>query len=261
MKFRFSIDDNIIFLKELTFCDYRSVFEHPYLAVFKDLHDRYGVKFQFNLFYQTEGFNLSQMTARFKREWQENASWLKFSFHSNSEFPANPYEKSGYKSVFDDILKIHNEVTRFASADNLSYFTTVHYFDLSKEGLTAAKNAGIKGLVGGFQTESDPRKMLGLGERDLSYLFKNPYLFDKKSGLYFFNNDLIINCHELTKLPKILSKLLGKEFLEVMIHEQYFYPDYFNYQKDFKEKIELVIKTLKDNGYHSVFLEELIAEK
>ena len=47
-------------------------------------------------------------------------------------------------------------------------------------------------------------------------------------------------------------------FVSVMIHEQYFYPDYPRYQKDFAEKISAAFEFLVKNGFRSVFFEDII---
>ena len=75
--FIFTVDDNIRFLKEINEREYESIFEHPYLAMYRRLHEKYGLKVQLNLFYEMEGFDLSRMTTRYKDEWKENADWLK----------------------------------------------------------------------------------------------------------------------------------------------------------------------------------------
>jgi hypothetical protein len=43
-----------------------------------------------------------------------------------------------------------------------------------------------------------------------------------------------------------------------MIHEQYFYGDYKNYQPDFEEKLALALGFLANEGYESRFFEEMI---
>ncbi len=77
-KYRVSSDDNILFLQDLTKNKdtYKSIFENPYLAVYKKAHDLYGAKVHLNLFYEfipnehftqhTEYFNLTMMTDKFK---------------------------------------------------------------------------------------------------------------------------------------------------------------------------------------------------
>ena len=49
-RFRISSDDNILFLKDLSEGDYKSIFDHPYLAVYKKAHDLFGAKVHLNLF-------------------------------------------------------------------------------------------------------------------------------------------------------------------------------------------------------------------
>ncbi len=44
--FCFTVDDNIRFLKELTRNRYNSIFDHPYLAMYKRLHEEFGLKIQ-----------------------------------------------------------------------------------------------------------------------------------------------------------------------------------------------------------------------
>ena len=75
----FTVDDNIRFLKEITEVCYRSIFEHPYLSMYRRLHERFGLKVQLNLFYREGDFDLSQMTDRYYEEWKENADWIKLS--------------------------------------------------------------------------------------------------------------------------------------------------------------------------------------
>ena len=55
----------------------------------------------------------------------------------------------------------------------------------------------------------------------------------------------------------IANKVIGAEFLCCGTHEQYFYPDYFNYQPDFPEKIMNVGKVLHEAGYEFMFSQDL----
>ena len=74
--YRLSIDDNIWFLRDIyqQQGNYQSLFDNPYLGFLKQVHTTYGTKIHLNLFYQTDGFNLSQFPDRFKAEWQANAA-------------------------------------------------------------------------------------------------------------------------------------------------------------------------------------------
>lgn len=231
MYYRFSVDDNIWFLRDLSFGHYSSIFEHPYLKVYKDLHDRYGAKFQLNIYYETEGFDLSQMTDKFKTEWIENSNWLRLSFHAKANAPESPYLNASYEEAYEDCTKVHREIIRFAGREALDLYTTIHYCVASPDAVKAFKDAGICGLVGLFEPG-----------RYCYYLcydeFTEPYKYDKESDLYYFVNDMIVNLFPLSEIVPRLERVKEKEFVEVMIHEQYFY-DYFHmYQPDFAAKVE-----------------------
>ena len=82
--YRLSSDDNIIFLYDINKNKdkYNSIFDNPYLAVYKKAHDLYGACVHINIYYEMtaehiyfsekrEYFNLSMMTDKFKAEWCE----------------------------------------------------------------------------------------------------------------------------------------------------------------------------------------------
>ena len=73
---------------------YESMFEDPYLGLLKSIHDKHGSKFHLNIYYETPrhgGFNLSQMTDKYKDEFKANSDWLRLSFHANADKPNRPY--------------------------------------------------------------------------------------------------------------------------------------------------------------------------
>jgi hypothetical protein len=161
--FCFTIDDNIRFLKELTEHNYKSIFAHPYLAMYKRLHEEFGLKVQLNLFYRTEGFDLSQMRSDYYAEWEQNSHWLKMSFHSDFE-NVRPYEFSGYDEVYEDCNKVHTQIIRFASPAALAKTTTIHYCLATEEGLKALADQRISGLLGLFGNNEKPGTSYGIPE-------------------------------------------------------------------------------------------------
>lgn len=251
MYYRFSVDDNIWFLRDLSNNDYSSLFDHPYLKLYKNLHDRYGARFQLNIYYETDGFNLSQMTDRYKNEWIENSSWLKLSFHARADTPPDPYRNASYEAAFSDCDKVHREIIRFAGKETLEYFTTIHYCVASTDAIKAFSDCGVRGLVGLFNSNQDS---YGLHFDS----FDMPYYYDTSSDIFYFVNDMIINMFPLSAVEGHLRAISKKEFVEVMIHEQYFYEDGPWYQSDFSEKVESCIRFLTEKGKKPVFLSELI---
>ena len=92
-RYRLSTDDNILFLRDIArHADtYRSIFENPYLAFWHEMRVKYGIKIHFNIYYEADGFNLSQMPDKFRAEWQANANWIQLSMHARSNEPDRPY--------------------------------------------------------------------------------------------------------------------------------------------------------------------------
>jgi hypothetical protein len=57
-----------------------------------------------------------------------------------------------------------------------------------------------------------------------------------------------------------LARNTERSLVKVMIHEQYFYPDYPRYQADFEEKLSSTFAFLCENGFASAFFEESIKD-
>ena len=160
--FCFTIDDNIRFLRDLTRENPESLFDNPYLAMLKRLHDGYGVKIQLNLFYQASDFDLSTVSERYAPEWESCADWLKLSFHSLRE-SVNPYENSDYAELFSDCSAANAQILRFASGASLAKTTTLHYCLTTGEGVRALSDCGVFGLLGLFGTSDRPHSSYSLG--------------------------------------------------------------------------------------------------
>jgi len=83
---------------------------------------------------------------------------------------------------------------------------------------------------------------------------------DAETGITFKQlcNTSALNLNTLDEVESLFKPVLGKEYIGTMIHEQYFYNDYFAYQPDFDKKIYTMAKILHDNGYEFFFAEELV---
>lgn len=254
-RFCFTVDDNIRCLKELTKGDFDSIFEHPYLAVYKRLHDRFDLKIQLNLFYEDFEFNLSEMTDRFANEWDECSDWLKLSFHSRLE-NVRPYITSGYDEVYSDCQDVQREIRRFASPISLGKTTTVHYCQATDDGLRALKDCGVKGLLGLYISPEKLMTSYQNTEKETELLRKGETV--TSNGISYASIDIVLNNYSTESILDQLSRLNGRELIKVMIHEQFFYPDYKAYQPEFEEKITAAFEYLTENGYKSVFFEEAL---
>lgn len=87
--FCFTVDDNIRFFKELMESGCKSLFDHPYLAMYRRLHQRFDLKVQLNLFYRWEDFDLTAMTDAYQPDFEEKLAAV-FSYLT----------QRGYESAF-----------------------------------------------------------------------------------------------------------------------------------------------------------------
>lgn len=253
--FSYTVDDNIKFLKQISEKNCESIFEHPYLAMYKRLHEKYGAKIQLNLFYECDGFNLSMLSDKYIEEWKSVSDWLKLSFHSRLE-NVNPYEFSGYDEVYSDSKLVNDEIIRFASKKALAKTTTVHYCLATKEGLKALSDNGITGLLGLYGKERFPSVSYCTSSEDAKKIIEGETVIS--DGISYTGLDIVLNLYSKDEILKRLDKLYGRNYIKIMIHEQYFYEDYPSFQKDFEEKIDAAFAALYKNGYTSVFFEDTL---
>ncbi len=254
-KFIFTVDDNIRFFKDICASGCFSIFEHPYLAMYKRLHAKFGIKVQLNLFYECDGFCLSDMTDKYRFEFEENSNWLKMSFHSRLE-NVKPYKDSGYDEVFADCSRVNREILRFAGEKSLAKTTTVHYCLATDEGLGAIFDNGYRGLLGLYGTENTPRSSYQSTEAECERIRRGESV--TSCGIAYAGIDVILNLFTKEEIEANLSGLLERETIKVMIHEQYFYPDYERYIPDFEDRIEAAFRLLCENGYKSEFFKNII---
>ena len=74
----------------------------------------------------------------------------------------------------------------------------------------------------------------------------------------FASIDIVLNRFTKEEILEKLEALSERKEIRVMIHEQYFYPDYKKYQPDFEEKLAATLEFFEARGYQSRFFEEMI---
>ena len=279
-RYRLSSDDNILFLADITkHADtYTSIFDNPYLALYKKAHDLYGAKVHINLFYEfddlartlfssdREYFNLSMMTDKFREEFRENADWLKLAFHAKSEMPDMPYKNTDTKTIRDDCIAVCREIVRFAGPECISDSTTVHWGEANREGVRALRALGFRSLTGYFDLdESDLPYVSYYADRELVlHVHERDFFVDTEEDMIFGKIDRVLNVDTLDSIKEDIPALVNDPhrggFISVMIHEQYFYSDYEKYLPDFAERVLYACKYLHDHGYTGAHMSEMTAE-
>ena len=164
-KIYFFIDDNIWAFRQLAERKPDSIFDIPYFAMLKRNHDKYGMKVQLNMFYQTdeaygEGiFTLAEVPDTYKSEWEANSDWLKLAYHGKKEFPNFVHLNIDYDDMYDSFKAIEREVFRFAGEKTFTYATCAHWLPVSKDGVKALYDCGVRILASshGDSFEYDPK--------------------------------------------------------------------------------------------------------
>ena len=278
-KWRISSDDNILFLADITKNQdrYTSIFDNPYLAVYKKAHDLFGACVHLNLFYAFDraaarffsearpDFDLSMMTDRFKAEWEANADWLKLSFHARAEKPDKPYQFASPETITRDFLDVRSEILRFAGEKTFSSdVTTVHWGEANPACVEALRELGHRGLAGYFELNDDGTPLVSyyapvdlikhVGERD--------FWRDHEMEMTFARIDRVTNIGTLQSVMEDLEAIMAHPhrggFVSVMIHEQYFYKDYVNYLPDFEARVLEPARLLSEHGYKGCLIKDIL---
>lgn len=256
----FTIDDNIRFLEECTKSNLGSVFDHPYPAMLRRMYFAYGTKFQLNMYYcyALNEFSLADVPDIWRNELEQNSGWLRFSFHAYANDPPFPYDNAAADNVLADYRAVMVQMHRIAGKAATDATTTLHYVCATKETCTALRKEGVRGLIGMFLPINDRRALrYYLTSQQASILQQYRLWHDSETDISFLCNNIVLNAVSLDEITPLLSRQISNIY-HVMIYEQYFYPDYIDYQPDFEKKIDAAISFFQTLGLNSCFFEELV---
>jgi hypothetical protein len=205
----FSVDDVLCVLQNLTEENYESVFDQPFFAVWRNLHDNYGVTVTLNLYYEKMGFDLTQMTEEFKLEFEENSHWLKFSFHAgDSNQNYNSTENNAYGLLC--YINTYSQIVRFAGKSSLDTFCRFHYFSGNKDFFMLLKLT-IYG-IDGIYTADDLRVLnSGLSEKERNIINASDDYYDSINDLYYIHSERRLDKESITSVIQIFEDNFNSE--------------------------------------------------
>ena len=277
--YRISSDDNILFLADITYHkdEYKSIFDNPYLAVYKKAHDLYGAKVHINLFYEFRGeakkyfsnarpdFDLSMMTDTLTDEWKANADWLRLSFHSKHEKPDAPYQNATAEEVTRDCINVCREILRFAGPEVMSPVTTLHFGAANEEVVRAMREFGFKAMTGYFMHFSSAPVAYHAPYDLIEHIFDRDFWYDSDNDMFFGRIDNVVNGStnekNMAAIAEIIESPTRGGFVSILMHEQYFYEDYSHHRPDFEARILDPARLLWEKGYKGRLISEVIEER
>jgi len=261
-RYRFSIDDNSFFLRDIAQKKYDSLFDCFYLKMLRELHEKYKARFVLNIYYTTEdGFELPQFPDRYKAQWRESSDWLKLAFHAYANEPARPYQYAPAERLIADLDKVAEQIRRFAGPETYSPPTVIHWGMVQPAALKPLAERGVRALSGYFQRVSTGWDVNYLFDDDRSeYLSRHDALKDFQSGIVFSRVDIVCNNTPLNQIVPTLEPLAKDpnhaEIMDLFTHEQYFWPFYSNYIPDHAQRLDAAIRWVTEHGYKPVFFHE-----
>ena len=260
-RYRFAMDDNIFFLRDIVSLGCSSLFDCFYLRALRDLHRAHGTKFVLNIYFTDgEGFDLPQFPDRYKGEWGDNSDWLRLAFHAHADKPDRPYQHSS-KRLAEDFDRVAVEILRFAGEEAYSPSTLIHWAMVQPGALPTLAERGVRALSGLFRRRNggfDGNYFLD-DERS-EWMTRNEALKDFETGIVFSKVDLICNSTLPGDIAPALEGIASDPhragIMDLMTHEQYFWPHYHAHLPDHVERVETALRWVSERGYEPVFLHE-----
>lgn len=180
-----SFDDVSLSTSNLGSNDYESIYEEPFFAFLKDLHDTYGAKFSLYLF---DISNLSNIPTTFKDELMAAKDWLKFGLHWRTG-GGGSYTNDTYQQGATDWNFVVDNVVRFGgTAELIDRVPRLNLFGGSKAALSGMRDADCGAL--GFLAADDNRVSYFLNSDQATYLRTHDVVLDVDTGLYIFRTDM-----------------------------------------------------------------------
>jgi hypothetical protein len=261
-RYRFSVDDNSFFLRDIAAKQYPSLFDSWYLKIFQDLHAKYGARFVLNIYYATEdNFELPDFPDRYKGEWKDNADWLSLAFHAYANKPDRPYQYASPQQLIGDLDKVADQIRRFAGEATYSPPTVIHWGMVQPTALKPLAERGVRVLSGNFSRRNGVWDIHYFLDDDRSeYLSRHDALMDFPSGIVFSKIDLVCNNTPLERIVPTLEPLARDEnraeIMDLFTHEQYFWPFYIRHLPDHAQRLDAAIRWVTEQGYKPVFFHE-----
>ncbi|MDO5581457.1 MAG: hypothetical protein Q4G69_09980 [Planctomycetia bacterium] len=262
-RYKFQIDDNSFFLRDIYQKQYKDLFECFYLAGLRDLHKKYGSRFTLNCFWQTpeKDFDLSRFSERYKSQWEDNSDWLRLAFHAKQEFPDSPYENAAPAELASDFDLVAGDLKRIAGKAYTPP-AIIHWGTIRPEAYKVLWDRGSRCLSGYF-VPSKLRKWsvsFQLPEEVCQYMLDHEGWMHFETGLTFSRLELVCNMIPLEMTVPILQnsvKIPGTaEVLDFLTHEQYFWPYYKRYLPDHFQRLDAALRFATENGYKPVWHHE-----
>ena len=180
-----SFDDVSYSFANLSTKNYTSLYDEPFFAWLKSLHELYGAKFSL---YVYDGA-LNNVPDTYASEFRSASDWLKIGLHDGGNGVYNSFAGTSYSAAQSYWNNFVAQVKRFTGGtDNIDRVPRLHYFAASKEALIGMSEAECGAL--GFISADDDRISYYFNSEIRDYLYDNDHITDLSNGLVFLSTDM-----------------------------------------------------------------------
>lgn len=265
-RYRFSIDDNSFWLRDIHQQQYASLFDCFYLGILKKLNDDYGARFTLNIYSMTDDqpdnpFLLKDFSDRYRGEFADNADWLVLAFHAKSNLPDRPYQYASAEHLLADKHMVEEQIVRIAGEQTLAPPTVIHWGMVQPGALKPLYDDGVR-VLSGFANPTAHGYDVNywLNNERSEWLYNNEALKDFESGIVFSRVDIVCNNCPPEQVAPTLQPLYDSprqaEIMDLFTHEQYFWPFYSAYRPDHAERLDTTLRWVTEHGYEPVFFHQ-----
>ncbi|MDR3301789.1 MAG: hypothetical protein LBT01_04565 [Spirochaetaceae bacterium] len=192
------------------------LFDIAFFNTIKKWHERFGIKITLYCYALANDFIISEIPSCYRRDFVQNASWLKFGYHAKC---AKPFiEETGYKAGFN----LFNDTIKRLGAGKTNTLR-LHYWQANPEQKKFLRSKGVRTLL----TKDDDS--LPYNENDI---FQSEGLMHRRTRIRFENIDTVIT-------PEVLQ--IGNKYIVAFTHEWCFDKE--------AEKIERALQLYSEHGY------------
>jgi hypothetical protein len=261
-RYRFSIDDNSFWLRDIARQQYESLFDCFYLDILRNLNREYGARFTLNIYHHTaDGFELDEFPDRYKSEFADSADWLVLAFHARANDPDRLYQYASPDVLIADLDRVNEQIIRFAGEETLAPPTVIHWGMVLPEALPLLYERGVR-VLSGFHSPTPHGYDVNywLDDARSEWAWHHEALKDFNSGIIFSRVDIVCNNTPVDRVEATLQPLydnpLQAEIMDLFTHEQYFWPFYTNHIPDHADRLDAAIGWVTERGYEPVFFHE-----
>lgn len=191
-----SLDDTKGIFKALLSEEYKSIFETRTLSFLQKLHLKYGSEFTLYCSYRDWSYQLSDVSDRYREEFESENTWLHFGFHCFDErAQLKNVELHQFISQFSLFEK---QIERIVGQKDCATILRLHGFQGNKEILSFLKEKGVTI----FLSSDDERQNYYLDENQ-NYILQNDRRFYDKD----MNIEFVRSCVRLENANTIIEDL------------------------------------------------------